>query len=207
MFYVVRGYLIRQRDAQRFLDWSKIVDFCGRWMPEPGESSSSFLGEYPWAVAAQFALKYFPGVMGWQQPERKCPVQLPNVTFEYQGKPSQFDRSREAGFGLSLSVPDIVNGLFLRWTGHGADFCDTAGKLIAQDPSAHASGPGALLLRFEEMATILRKQELTMCWAVLGEKQVTGDSSFKYGRLNTSGGYVLQEDKAVGQLKTTLETR
>jgi hypothetical protein len=85
---------------------------------------------------------------------------------------------------------------------------DAAGRLAAQDPTVHADGPSALLLREDLLREFLEREKLTICWVVVGEKRVLSPC-FGAGpylpALRMSGAYVLSEGVPVGFIKHMLD--
>lgn len=210
LWYMCFGYLIRAVDTEAFLRWAEGIDFSGRWMPEAEKVYGIFLGEHVWSPASRyFRLPYY-GDDGWTQPTHGCPVKVRTVTCEYMREASGFDCSIEESYTLHVPVINLVNGLGIRWSGHGADFTDGAGRVVAQDPTVHSEGPSALLLRNDLLGEFLAREKLTFCWAVLGEKRVISPS-FGTGPhhpwLRMSGAYVLSEGHAVGFLKHMIDDR
>jgi hypothetical protein len=98
-------------------------------------------------------------------------------------------------------VSELVTGLEIQWSGKGADFVDSAGRVAAQDPTAHTDGPSSFLLREDLLREFLATEKLTICWAILGEKRVLTPGSHAHPRLSAlrmSGAYVLSEGKLDG---------
>jgi hypothetical protein len=93
-----------------------------------------------------------------------------------------------------------VSGLDLRWSGTNADFVDKDGRLAALDPTACAAGPSALLVRKDLLDEYLAREDLAICWAVIGEKRVIGPDVHPrfYASLELSGAYVLRDDGPTG---------
>jgi hypothetical protein len=208
LWYICRGYLIRTDDAQPFLKWAEGVDFWGRWMPDAAEVYRMFLGEHAWAPASRYFQQQYYGDDGWTQPNHGCPVKIRTVAFEYLREASGFDCSVDEGYTLRLPASELVTGLGIRWSGSGADFVDPARRVAAQDPTVHADGPSALLLREDLLREFLAREKLTICWAVLGEKRVLlpGFGAGPYHpSLRMSGAYVLEEGKPIGFVKRMLD--
>ncbi len=111
------------------------------------------------------------------------------------------------GYTLRLPTEELITKLGLRWTGCGADFTTSSGQLVAQDPTASAPGPSALLLRADALQDLQQRDQLTLCWAVLGEKRVlsAGDNGPHHPELRLSGAYVLEGAKLKGFVKRMLE--
>ena len=137
-----------------------------------GNVYGMFIGEHAWAPASHYFQHPYYGDDGWTQPIHGCPVRVRTVACEYMRETSGFDCSIEESYTLRLPVIDLVNGLGIRWSGHGADFTDGAGRVAAQDPTVHSEGPSALLLRDDLLGEFLAREKLTVCWAVHGEKRV-----------------------------------
>ena len=204
LWLLLTGYFVHMADAEAFMTWAEGVDFMGRWMPDPPEIHGMFFGEYAWAPA----FRYFSShpdydLNGWVQPDHSCPVTVRPATLECSCKPSDFDCSLEADYGLQVSHWDLLERLKLRWTGRGADFVDRESNLAVFDPTAHEDGPTALLARDDLVRRYLNESDMALCWTVLGEKRIIGrEASRNYqGALHISGAYTLGEDGPDGFLK------
>ena len=163
------GYFIDAREATGFLDWSRSVDFWGRWMPEPPMTGEVFLGEHGWspAFADLLAMTLNP-VRPAAEGSPPCPTEVRVTAFEYNASGGQFDCSVDGDCMLYLPNPEFIEVMGLRWTGHGADFVDHMGKLAAFDPTAHEEGSAGLLLREDLLVEYLNREGLALVWAVLG---------------------------------------
>ena len=147
---------------------------------------------------------------GWTQLIHGCPVRVRTVACEYMRETSGFDCSIKENYTIRLPVIDIVNGLDIRWSGHGGDFTDGAGRVVAQDPTVHSEGPSAMLFRDDLLGEFLAREKLTICWTVLGEKRVISPgfgTGPRHPRLRMSGTYVLSEGRAVGFLNPMIDDR
>ena len=130
------------------------------------------------------------------------------VAFEYLRESGGFDCSVDESYTLRLPANEIVASLGLKWSGNGADYLDAAGQLIALDPTAHANGPQALLLREDSLKEFIKRENLTICWTIIGEKLVIGPGfSPIQAMLRLSGVYILKERGPVGFLKCMLDDR
>lgn len=207
LWYLCTGYLIRQADTAAFLTWAEGVDFWGRWMPDPAEVYRVFLGEHAWSPASRYFERQYYGDDGWTQPDQGCPVKIRAAAFEYLRESSGFDCSVDEGYTLRLPVRELVTDLDLRWSAKGADFTDGNGEIVAQDPTAHAPGPSALLLRADLLEELRRRTNLTLCWAVLGEKRILsgGWNGPYHPALRMSGAYVLGDSGPTGFVKRILD--
>jgi hypothetical protein len=207
LWFIANAYLIRTSDADAFLRWAETVDFMGRWMPEPPPAYDVFLGEHGWAPASRYIQSENSGDVGWTQPDKGCPVRVRQAAITYSKESSGFDCSVDDGYTLLLPAEELMSKLDLRWTGHGAEFATSSGSLVAQDPTAIAPGPSALLLRAEALEDLQKREQLTLCWAVLGEKRVLSarGNGPRHPALRLSGAYVLNGDKLEGFIKRMLD--
>ena len=209
LWYSFTGYLVRRQDAQAFLDWAGHEDFWGRWMPDAPEIYGMFLGEHAWSHASHYFEQSYYGDSGWTQPGRSCPVKIRVATVEYVRESSGFDCSVDETYRLRLPARELVNGLGLRWSGHGADFVDAQGRVAAFDPTAFMKGPSAMLLRRDLLMDFLDREGYSICWAVLGEKRVLGPgfTPAYHTSVRLTGAYVLRGDVPDGSLKCILDQR
>ncbi|MBI4588370.1 MAG: hypothetical protein HY725_05990 [Candidatus Rokubacteria bacterium] len=203
LWYICTAYLIRAQDGEAFVKWAEGVDFWGRWMPDRPEVYRMFLGEHGWSPASRYFQQAYFGDEGWTQPNHGCPVKVRVVAFEYLREASGFDCSVDESYTLRLPASELVTGLGLRWSGNGADYLDAAGRLAAFDPTAHANGPSALLLREDLVREFLARENLAICWAVFGEKRVLGAGLMPehHAALRMSGAYMLGDKGSVGFVK------
>jgi hypothetical protein len=207
LWYIANAYLIRTSETDAFLRWAETVDFMGRWMPDPPHVTGMFLGEHGWGHASRYFQNAYYGDDGWTQPRQGCPVQLRQVAVEYLKESGGFDCSVDDGYTLLLPVEELLTKLDLHWAGRGAEFTTSSGQLVAQDPTASAPGPSALLLRADALQDLQHREQLTLCWAVLGEKRVlsAGGNVPHHPALRLSGAYVLEGGKIRGFVKRMLD--
>lgn len=176
-------------------------------MPDPPEVNEMYFGEHFWAPACLQRESYGEG--GWTQPDHDCPVKLRQVAVEYIKESSGSDCSLDERYTLRLPAADLMMNLGLRWTGRGAEFENSLGQIVAQDPTAFAPGPSALLLRADVLLELQQREHLTLCWAVVGEKRIlnAGFRGAPHPELRVSGAYILERDKLTGFVKRMLDER
>jgi hypothetical protein len=207
LWYICTGYLIRSCDVEALLRWAEDVDFWGRWMPEPPEVYSMFLGEYGWSTASRYFEQQCFGNGDWQRPSHGCTVQVKPIAFEYLRESGGFDCSVDDSYTLRLPASELVTGLELRWSGRGADYLDATGQLAALDPTAYTDGASTLLIREDLLQRLLARKEWTVCWAILGEKRALGAGLDPRHcvSMKMSGVYVLGQKGPTGFLKCKLD--
>ena len=204
LWFIGTGYLLRREDRQAFLNWAEQVDFWGRWMPDAPKFYEMFLGEHGWAPASRYFQHQYFGDEGWTQPEQNCPVKVRAVAHEYLREAQGFDCSADDSYSLSVPAAELLRGIPLRWFGKGADYLNSAGQLAAFDPTVYTEGPDALLLREDSLRDFLAREQLTICWAVVGEKWIITPHSYtrnEHPTLQMSGAYILEDAGVAGFLK------
>lgn len=207
------GYFVRAEEAESFLSWAKTVDFWGRWMPEAPETYSAdlYLGEYGWARPFEHKLSNWSDSKDWSKPNspdgKECPVEIRPASFRYNAEDGGFDCSVEEYFSLRLPHHEFIRHLDLQPSPSGVHYADPNGNVAAFDPTVHEAGPTALLLSKEHLGKYLRERGLSLCWVMLGEKQVIGGyATHKFqGHLKMSGAYHLTEDGPNGFVNCNLD--
>lgn len=114
------------------------------------------------------------------------------------------DGSLVGGVNRALPAGWLVGRAGLRWHAGAFAFDDRAGQVAAFDPSAGESGPSALVFRENSLRTLLDREDCSLVWTVLGEKNVLGGDFRPRPILAISGGAGLES--ATAELKVTLRT-
>jgi hypothetical protein len=199
------GYLIQKQDIQQFLEWSEGVDFWGRWMPDVVSIHKMFLGEHSWSQASRYFQQPYYGDDGWIEPSHDCPVKVRTIAFKYSHE-SGTDCSTEESYQIHLPVSELVTGLGIRWNGTEASFVDNKGQVVVQDPTVN-DNTDALLIREDVLQEFLTRENLAVCWVLLGEKQIIPPFNSKNpypSALRMSGAYVFSEGSLTGFIKYML---
>jgi hypothetical protein len=123
---------------------------------------------------------------------------------------STHDCSVEEGYTLHLPCPELVAMLGLLHSQKDGHFMDAEGKLAAFDPTVDEAGPGALLLRTDQLE-ILRSQGIEIVWTLLGEQQVFevlhGHPKKHRGTVELSGAFVRRSSGWEGSLRVIHRVR
>ena len=204
----VTGYLVERGAVPETLNLLRRTDFWNNRFPEPATSWNLFFGEVGWSpgfrdLMSEFDSEGVPGNADW--PRSVSTLRPATMGYSFEG----------GGRDCSLSVPVTLyrpewrtaESMRLKWTGEGADFKNTAGELVASDPSALDSGPPALIFRESDFAVYLEANDLTLIWVVQGER-----CAFNPERPNTWDGslqfwgiYEYTPSGPQGQLETRLQ--
>lgn len=203
------GFFVDAAEIEVFMTWAKERDFWNRWMPEPPRFHSLFYGEIGWSFASnaqlgEYLKPHYPA--RWKEPA--CPIGIRPVAIEYHAEAGGYDCSLVDGYAICRPVENFIEPLNLRWTGHGADYIDSDGSLVALDLSADSTSSSALLVREDILQRFLGKTESALVWAILGEKRVLTPKQSRSewaGSLRLTGAAFYSPDGLQGFLSSHLE--
>lgn len=197
------AWLVKRSETRLLIDWLNGIDVGNRWMPHQlPHDISVFFAEHAWARASLFHEHPYYGHEGWRYREG-CPVEVFSIPAEYLEERSTFDCSMDESFTLLLPNSMLTRQLRLRWTGRGADFETENGVLFATDPRAHEGGKHCLLLREDLLKDYLEANQLSLVWAVSGEKNHYGNrhSYDKFFGLRFSGAFEWSTEGINGSIR------
>ena len=195
----ITAYLTGGVEAQAFVEWASARPFVDAGIEDVSEVYDVFVGEHGWAPAAGYRQVPLGGLFEETRPSRNAPVRLKAVATKYPFRAGNRDESVSADGWLQLPVQRIVQNGGLRWSGQAADFLDPDGNVATFDPSAHAAGPSALLLREEFVRDQMNLHGIGIVWTVVCLKSVRLlDPAPGYPLLRISGAYRLSETGPVG---------
>jgi hypothetical protein len=195
LWYMIKSYIVKKKDQKAFLQGLTGKDFHGRWMPESHEFYETFIGEYPNSDA-------FKDLRGnyniWTKVERgKEKISIPIVvTDDCYLNEFTLDCSNEDSISIKLPSKWIVNRLKLNHNFLDGRFYDKNKKLVI----TISRNPSSLLINKRCLLEFLRKNDYVIFWTVLGEKQIIGESSGNWGRLDINGVYYSNNTNIIGKL-------
>jgi hypothetical protein len=194
--------LVRKRDAKAVFEW----------MPESGELTQVFLGEYPWAPSFQYKNTSYFNHKGWTRHGSRSRESIPRsilVTADGYLWERGYDCSIEEAIRIKLPSKTIVDEMNLHWNGFPGAFIDTDETVVFMDPSVIQKGPSVLLAREEHFLSYLKDRGYEIFWTVLAEKNLIGGahrSEDWKGRLEINGAYRNDSGKLVGSLNMTFKS-
>ncbi len=196
VWYMIKSYIVKKNDANKFFEWAKEQDFMGRWMPESNSFYETFLGEYPNSVA-------FEDLRGdyniWTKLGRGSKdLQIPVVvTDDSYLNEFTLDCSHSGSVSVKLPCKWLVNKMKLHHKYLDGRFYDKQDNLTTITTSIfEESLPSALLIDKKALIDFLDKKGYTIFWTLLGEKQLIGGSHSRddfVGRLEISGAYTINK--------------
>lgn len=202
MWYMIRSYFVKEKDAKKFHFWAKKQNFIGRWMPESNQSSDIFLGEFFWAPSFEYYDDPYFGNRQWTKDRNsRLPVSV-LVSSDQYFQETGYDCSLEESAHAYLPNKYVVEGLKLHWNGDEGRWFDLEGKLLAYDPAVRQNGPHGLLFEQSRLTKFLSDHKLNIFWTILGEKRMIGgnDRGNFVGFSEFSGAYKLTPKGLTGTL-------
>lgn len=176
VFYILRGYLVRDEDYETVISWAKDQDFSGRWMPEAHDLHNVYLGEFLWSEPYNYHRGDVFRFEDWKtttlgEKEFPAPVHVPIDHYAWE---EEYDHSIEERVDLYTPSRWLADEMGLTWSGRGSTFLDDTERLAAFDPSFALDAPSGLLIREDEFLEFLDDRNLRVFWTVQGEKNLIG---------------------------------
>ena len=198
------AYLIPRGKADDFVEWVLSGEYwTNEWVGTGGQLYNVFLGEHAWSPCSLYEDEERQEVVKeWGHASASSSASTAaSLTTTYSTGFGEYDCSVAEDEVMHWQVPRrwVVEDFPVSWTGNGADFADVAGTIIFFDPSAHDSGPSAMLVNADALQRFLDTRDMELCWAVIGEKQTLGTSGQPFGWLKMFGAYVWRDGQAVGE--------
>lgn len=194
LWYIIRSYIVKKRDAKNFFDWAKKQDFTGSWMPESHNFYEIFLGEYPNSTAFNDLRGDYNiwTKSGMGAEDIKIPVVVTDDSYLNE---STLDCSYDGNVSVKLPCKWLVNNVGLNHLYLDGRFFDSEGNLMILATSVFEEKfPSTLLINKQALINFLDKNEYSIFWTISGEKQLIGGNSPRkdfVGRLELSGVYTL----------------
>lgn len=197
-----KGFIVRNRDAEKLYTWAKGKNYIGGWLPDTEEFHRIYLREFPDATA--YISDHWNGWNGktrWRKmrDEKRSDTNIEVFagTEKYMNEATTHDCSVKDTVHVYMPAKEIVDSMKIkRSIKNPGEFVDKTGKVIAQDPSVNYGGENALLVRKQDFLEFLKKKKYSVVWAVMGEKLVLGMSG-EYGRLEFGGTYLMDKNGKV----------
>lgn len=187
----VTGYIVRKKDLQKILEWSKDKEFWNNALPDVNDSSNGvFLKELINSSAYSEAFNPYRDSSGWVRKgsEDNAFDILPLVEAYSSGS---FDTDKTISDHVRVYAPSgfLRDKMKLRLSDNIGEYISTDKKLRMYDPSADMSaGDETVLVNKSEFLRKLNKHNLVICWTILGEKLYFGDDlGYRGERLEIHG--------------------
>lgn len=195
LWYMIRSYLVKTSELKELFRWTKRQNFFGRWMPESHDFYGTFLGEFPSSPAF---LDQVPNDE-WTDSRfnKKVPVKVLVTDTGYMSSGSSIDCSTENTVKVKLPCKWLVDRMDLNQRYVDGRFFDSKNNLVAFDPFIfNQNMPSCCVIRKDSLCTFLEKNEYSVLWTLLAEKQAIGVKPVPHSRgwLEINGSYTLDQN-------------
>jgi hypothetical protein len=211
LWYQIRAYLVKSSEYKKFIEWGKLQNFTGRWMPEAIDRYELYSREYYWSPGWQ-SIK-----SRWQSDEEsRLPWQDIEGRKRYRGTTEEFsgqvivptlrfsneksnDGSIEESIGYLKPSEFIFDAMKLNYGPQEGSLFNGKGEVVCIDPSVENASNSCLMVRKIDFINMLKENDLSVFWTVLGEKQIHEGmvNTRLYGRLDISGVVYFENDNLI----------
>ncbi len=208
LWYMVKSYLVKNRDKNKVFKWAKRQRFMGRWMPESNEFYRVCLGEYPWAPAFLYHDIPYYHHDGWTDGagDKKIPAKILVTDDQYLSSGSSRDCSTNEAITIKLPAKFIVDEMNLGQSYTDGRFFDKKGDLVAFDPGVFDDNmPRHLFIWKDKLCDFLKCKGYAIFWTLLGEKNMIGGgvTGQPLGWLEIDGAYTLNNrNRIIGEKRS-----
>lgn len=191
VWYIIKSYFVRKEDIKNIRK-SVAGGFDAHQFDGPKSLSNVFNREFYETPAYLFFTDSENDWIDIHHPGTGKKIADVLRTTEIYHWEKEFDCSKEEAIIFNKPSRALARVLDLRYSKLEGEMVDAQEELICFDPSVNYRSSRGLLIRKSAIDDFLTKQDLTLIWTVVGEKQVNSRSwrGKKYpGRMNMSGIY------------------
>lgn len=206
-WYILHGYLISNEHIDEFKTWAENQSFWNNWMPDAKGHYQMFNREFYWSDTYAFFQSPYYGYEEWSEIDsHRLKVEYPHkigLTISQYYWESEFDYSKEDSLRMNKPSNILFEGMKMRYSTREGHFIDQNGEIICFDPSIYHESNPYLMVRKDKLIQFLSENNLTICWTLIGEKQVFTPS---FGRDDSIGvmqmsGYVSLDGAGILNIK------
>lgn len=207
LWYNIHSYLIPKKEVNFFKKWAKKQDFWNDWMPSAQGHYQMFNREHYWSTTYKFFQQpYYGGSDEWTTIEtnygrEEYPYKVALTTEKYYWE-EEFDYSKIDSLSFMKPSKFLFDGLNMKYSKNDGEFIDKDGNIICFDASVFSNSHQCLLIRKENFMKLLDENNLTICWTVIGEKQIYTPRSRNedfLGYMKINGYIYLDNNKIVNE--------
>jgi hypothetical protein len=172
LWYQFRSYLVPKKELNEFTQWANKQNFWGNWMPSESNTYQMFNREYYWSKAYDFFQSpYYERSEEWTNLKHGYPNKVALTTDVYYWE-EEHDYSKEGTLNILKPSKIIFDGLEMKYANKDGQYRDKDGNLICFEASVENRTHQCLLVNKEKLLKFLDDNDLTICWALIGEKRV-----------------------------------
>lgn len=188
LVYLIQGYFVKNRNKRSIVSYLADKSFWNRWMPEGGNFNRLINRENFWSPAYADEAD----VPVWSTIEN---TRFKVMIADIKAKGSIEDDKSGANQEYHMPCHALFEGLNLGYEDYDGRFALPDGSTAVISPN-----PSAPMVRRDLLDKFLKEQEMSIIWAVLGEKIAdAGNDNYEFGV--PCGVFTLEEGGIEGTLK------
>jgi hypothetical protein len=198
IWYHLRAFFIKRKDAKQIHEWLLKQHFMNEWMPSQKEHYQMFDKEHYWSPA----YRYF------KAGEKKSSYEGNNLWRKFGESPFKgivpIEEYGAGGGSYKSQGGHIIKPSEYLWRnmnlrqGKKTGECMNAnGELVCFDPSVDTDKPYGFLIQKDFLMDFLQKKRLSLCWTLLGEKQILRKPMSGFSISEFSGAYQLMPNGTI----------
>lgn len=202
----LRSYIIKSQDLSKFREWGTQKSFMNLWMPGSSAPYEVFCREYYWSPSYHFNVFDGSVDIDWKEvhdPKTGEYVMDVDVTAIDAHWSTENDNSKEESINFLKPNYTIFKELNLDYGLKDGEFLDKNGEIVCFATNMYDESNAQLLIKKSSLLPFLKKNNLTIVWTVLGEKQIMGGRNFGseyYKRLEFNGVFSFEEENLIGEI-------
>ena len=172
----MHAYFIPNENIENFKAWAKKQSFWNNWMPDAKEHYQMFNREFYWSSTYDFFQNPYYGYSEWSEIDSysskgKYSHKIGLTSSQYYWE-SEFDYSKEDSLRMKKPSKILFEGMKMRYAKQEGSFIDEEGEIVCFDPSIYNESNPYLMVSKDKLIKFLANNNLTICWTLIGEKQV-----------------------------------
>jgi hypothetical protein len=176
IFCFIRSFLVLANEADSFVEYLSNQNLGGRWLPEKPSASYTFAGEIPWCETfPENSACEFSFIKEEKSVQITYPALIPVCDFHWESSRSAANNVSHA----TTLAKEIALDLQLIGQPQTFDLATSTGVKATCDVSDHSddfnNSQSLFYLREELLRDFLEENELSLIWAVWGERQYSSD--------------------------------
>lgn len=173
LIYEIQSYFVPNEQVDDVIDWVAGKGW-GQWLPKCSDQYQIFSREYYWSPAYKYFDNPYYGRTFWQEVDEDSKIGLAMVTSETHRWESGFGEDEHASYIAPREY--MFKQMGLQYSSLVGEWLDEAGQVVCFDPSVNRQGCQSLIIKKDTLERFLVKNNLSIVWNCLGEKNIHGNS-------------------------------
>lgn len=203
-WYILHSYLIPNEHIDEFKSWANNQSFWNNWMPDAKGHYQMFNREFYWSDTYAFFQNPYYGFEEWSEINDSYPHKIGLTISKYYWE-SGYDYSKKDSLSMNKPSNILFEGMKMRYSTREGHFVDQNEEIICFDPSIYHESNPYLMVRKDKLIQFLSENNLTICWTLIGEKQIFTPSLSRDDSIGVMqmSGYITLDEKGIINIKNT----